>query len=316
MGKTANSIKLLIILSDGVVHKIKDLADELETNPRNIIEYRTELQEAGYCIIGVPGKYGGYQLDKRTIFPCLKLTDAENKALADGYGYLNARNDFPEKEDYTSAMEKVFSSATREVRVDMPTVIPRFPLAMSEEDINERYQIMNTAIITHNKVEIEYRSNDNILRNRVVRPYKMYMYNNGWFVLAYCEMANDFRYFKLNRITKYQVLQEKFKRSKFTFNEKDWLDKYGMTNNGEWYDVKLKFTGKFAMVVQDYNYGKNQITECVDSNTTILTLQMQYRDNIIGFVLSHGIYCEVLEPEWLKKEVLEMAKKVVENNKE
>lgn len=84
-----------------------------------------------------------------------------------------------------------------------------------------------------------------------------------------------------------------------------------MTNNGEWYDVKLKFTGKYAMVVQDYIYGKNQVTECVDSNTTILSLQMQYRDTIVGFVLSHGIYCEVLEPEWLKQEVKETAEKIL-----
>ncbi len=87
-----------------------------------------------------------------------------------------------------------------------------------------------------------------------------------------------------------------------------------MTNNGEWYDVKLKFTGKYAMIVQDYLYGKNQITECVDSNTTILTLQMQYKDSIVGFVLSHGIYCEVLEPEWLKQEVKETAEKITKLN--
>lgn len=37
---------------------------------------------------------------------------------------------------------------------------------------------------------------------------------------------------------------------------------------------------------------------------------MQYRDTIVGFVLSHGTYCEVLEPEWLKQEVKETAGKI------
>ena len=80
------------------------------------------------------------------------------------------------------------------------------------------------------------------------------MYNNGWFVLAFCEKAKDFRYFKLNKIVKYTV-RDKFRRL-LAYNEKEWFDPFGMTNNGEWYDVKLKFTGKYAMAVQDYLYGK------------------------------------------------------------
>lgn len=310
MGKTANCIKMIRILSDGNVHGISELAQKLETNPRNIIEYRKEIEEAGYIIIGVPGKYGGYKIIKEDMFPCLKLTQKERAALSSGAGYLKARNDFPQKVEYESAMEKVFCSENSEVEPFNPTVIPRFPLAMSELEIKQRYDAMDESIKKQNKVKIEYRSNDNIVRERTIHPYKLYMYNNGWFVLAFCEMAGKFRYFKLNRITQYTVLPDKFRRS-IAYNEKEWLDSFGMTNNGEWYDVKLKFTGKFAMVVQDYLYGKNQITECVDSNTTILTLKMQYRDTIVGFVLSHGTYCEVLEPEWLKKEVRETAEKIL-----
>lgn len=310
MGKTANCIKMIRILSDGNVHGISELAQKLETNPRNIIEYRKEIEEAGYIIIGVPGKYGGYKIIKEDMFPCLKLTQKERVALSSGAGYLKARNDFPQKVEYESAIEKVFCSENSEVEPFNPTVIPRFPLAMSELDIKQRYDAMDESIKKQNKVKIEYRSNDNIVRERTIHPYKLYMYNNGWFVLAFCEMAGKFRYFKLNRITQYTVLPDKFRRS-IAYNEKEWLDSFGMTNNGEWYDVKLKFTGKFAMVVQDYLYGKNQITECVDSNTTILTLKMQYRDTIVGFVLSHGTYCEVLEPEWLKKEVRETAEKIL-----
>jgi predicted DNA-binding transcriptional regulator YafY len=37
---------------------------------------------------------------------------------------------------------------------------------------------------------------------------------------------------------------------------------------------------------------------------------MQYRDDIVGFVLSHQEFCEILEPEWLKEEVFEASKKI------
>ena len=310
MGKTANCIKMIKILSDGAIHGISELAQKLETNPRNIIVYRDEIESAGYPVIGSPGRYGGYRIVKQEMFPCPKLTRDEKNALSAGAGYLKARNDFPQKESYESAMEKIFCSENGGVEPFNPTVIPRFPLAMNEIEIRKRYDIMQDAIKKQFKIKMYYRSNDNIVRERTIHPYKLYMYNNGWFVLAFCEMAKNFRYFKLNRIVSFTKLDEKFRKS-LAYNEKEWLDSFGMTNNGEWYDVKLKFTGKYAMVVQDYIYGKNQVTECVDSNTTILSLQMQYRDTIVGFVLSHEIYCEVLEPEWLKQEVKETAEKIL-----
>lgn len=66
MGKTSNCLKMLQILSSGRVYKGQELADILETNVRNIAEYRTELEMAGYYIEGIPGKYGGYGI---TILP-------------------------------------------------------------------------------------------------------------------------------------------------------------------------------------------------------------------------------------------------------
>ena len=46
MGKTSNCLKMLQILSSGRVYKGQELADILETNVRNIAEYRTELEMA------------------------------------------------------------------------------------------------------------------------------------------------------------------------------------------------------------------------------------------------------------------------------
>ena len=54
MGKTSNCLKMLQLLSSGRVYKGQELADILETNVRNIAEYRTELEQAGYFIEGIP----------------------------------------------------------------------------------------------------------------------------------------------------------------------------------------------------------------------------------------------------------------------
>lgn len=309
MSKAAMCIRMLQILNSGRVYKVSELANLLETNPRNVIEYKKELEEAGYYIISIPGKYGGYQLDKTTIIPSLKFTEEEKKAISEGAGYLEARNDFLLKKDFQTAMSKVYSSMRYNNCEVLPTVIDRFPLAMNEEEIASRYKVIYDCIQIKHKIEISYRSNDNLVRNRIVHPYKQYMYNNSWFFIGFCELTGEFRYFKLNRILSWTVLPKTFRRL-LSYNESALLDRFGMVANGEWHKVKLKFSGKFAMVVQDYRYGKNQVTECVSSNETILALEMQYRDTIVGFVLSFGAFCEVIEPEWLKDEVKNVATEV------
>lgn len=45
MGKAALCIRMLQILNSGKIYKVSELADLLETNPRNILEYKKELDE-------------------------------------------------------------------------------------------------------------------------------------------------------------------------------------------------------------------------------------------------------------------------------
>ena len=56
MGKAGMCIAMLQILNTGKVYKVSELAELLETNPRNIIEYKKELEEFGYYIENIPGR--------------------------------------------------------------------------------------------------------------------------------------------------------------------------------------------------------------------------------------------------------------------
>jgi predicted DNA-binding transcriptional regulator YafY len=307
MGKAAMCIQMIQYLDSGRLYKISELADLLETNPRNIIEYKKELEEAGYYITSVPGKYGGYRLDMTKTIPAISLLPKEKESILNAYSYITARPDFPMKDDFVPAMAKVFSRLNLvDQRYQDTTVIDRYRLAMPEEEINERYVLLEKAILSRHVVNIDYLSNDNVVRNRNIQPYKLYMYNNAWFLIAYCEMAKDWRYFKLCRISKYERLDRRFSRDVF-YNEHELLDSFGMTANTEDYRIKLRLTGAASMYVKDYIYGKNQtITECED-RSTILEVDLRYRKNCVSFVLGFRGECEILEPEWLKEEVREAA---------
>ena len=85
-----------------------------------------------------------------------------------------------------------------------------------------------------------------------------------------------------------------------------------MRQNGEWYPTKLKITGKYAMLVKERIYGKNQTVEAVDQNTSILSVEMQNKEDILVFVLGFGANCEVLEPEWLRENIKNTSKNITD----
>ena len=129
---------------------------------------------------------------------------------------------------------------------------------------------------------MEFLSNDNVVRERTVHPYKLYLYHNAWFMRAYCESQKMILPFKLNRITSFSVLQQRFDyvREQRKSETDDPLDASGMKKVPDWsgelggkdapMQIKLRLSGKPAMYVKEYLYGENQTVLPIDKDTTIL----------------------------------------------
>ena len=322
--RTSSCIKMLMLLFTRDVVPVADIAEELETNPRNIPEYKKELEAAGYTIDTVRGQYGGYRLNKTEVFPTVRLTDAEKRAMVESFEYITKRGDLPSMPAYKKAMEKMMARNQYRSAKDTDLImIPRYPLAMSEEDLQERYSALLECVDKHLMIKINFRSSDNVVRERVVHPYKLYMYNNAWFTLAYCEEVKDLRYFKLTRIVSFERMSKKFDYI-YSYREgsewHEWLDDSSMKKVVDWSEsmggdnatmrVKLRLSGKPAMYVKEYLYGADQVITEIDKDTTILEFTAQYKYNVLQLVLGFGADCEVLEPAWLMEEVISQTEKI------
>ena len=302
MSKTSNCLKMLVLLNTGRVFKIAELADILETNARNIIEYKKELEEAGYFVKSIPGKYGGYYLDKSEIFPVLKFTEDEKEIINLGCNYILSRNDFIKKQEYLNAMAKVFSLINFKKFENDICIINRYPLAMSEYDLLLRYEFIETSIKNNQTIKLNYVSLKNIEREYLFDPYELFMYNNAWFVIGWSLTHGDIRYFKLNRIVKYEKTNKNFRIWKM-YNRSKYLDKFGFKNNGEWFHIEFQATGPYAALIKERIYGKNQEVSSIDDLTTSIKVDMQNKESIITFVLGFGKNIKIIEPQWLKDEL-------------
>ena len=301
-------IQLLELLSAKEVMSKNELAELLEVNPRNIIEYIKTLQDSGYDIQSVRGIYGGYHLNRDSILPSVRLTQHEADLLKSSCSYLEKKADFLEYKAYVKAISKVLScnidSFANEIKI-----IDRYPLSMPKSELLERYTKFNEAMSTSKKCSICYLSTKDKLSEHVIHPYRVFVFNGAWMVLAWNETVHDFGYFKLNRIQKLDLLSEKFALLK-TYNASDYIDNFGMRQNGEYYEIRLELTDLYT-VISERIYGKNQKITRIDEHRTLLECSMQNKAMIKTFVLGFGSKAKVLEPEWLKEEIKEEAYKLL-----
>ena len=299
MNKTASCIKLIEILYglDDYVNT-NTLASLLDTNPRNIREYFKEIESLGYVIDSSKGLYGGYRILKDDMLPQINLTLNEKDILAKALSKLDEVS-FQYQKDLTPIIGKFILSNDK--KVCPLRMIDRYPSNMSLSDIEYRYKIFKEAIEEQFKIEIGYLNMSDKEVTHTIYPYKLFMYNGYYFILAFNEIKDDYQFYKLDKIARINNLRVRFSKSS-TFKESDFLDEFGIKKNDEYYhiEVELKNLNK---VIKNHIYGKNQEVVIIDNNTCILKVDLQNKSSIIAFILSFASNAKVLEPSWLIEDI-------------
>ena len=312
MNRTAKCIKMLRLLHRRSRMSREQLADYLETNPRNIIEFREELEEAGYTILSHTGKYGGYELDKgANLLPQPSLTQEEATVINEGVEFLRENKEFANIKEFELAFSK-FNVYRKSNDVDV-AIYQRFPLAMAKDEIQNRLNILKKAIKDKKKVMILYTSKENEDHVHIIHPYKIYLYADSWFVLAQKENEEKkdlVLYYKVNRIKEMTILPNVFRIPEY-YKESDYLDDFGMKKNGDWIRIKLLMSNNANIMIGERIYGRNQVVEKIDQNSSIMTATMQDKE-LLSFILSWGSNCKVLEPAELVERVKDEIKKTQE----
>lgn len=310
MYKTASCIKLIQLLSSRYDFTSKDeIASFLEINPRNIREYIKEIEVAGYSVESKKGKFGGYRLVNRNLLPSLSLTPNEISTIEEVRKYIEGRDEI-DYTGYSIVMGKILNQIDGDIKRDVPALmIDRFPLQMDKSAIEKRYILFSEAIKNLLEVEISYLNSNGEKKNYIIEPYRLFMFNNAYFTLAYDKEEMKMKYFKLNRINRANITKNHFLRLK-DYDESKYLDEFGMKENGEYYHLKLEFTD-LNVYIQERIYGKNQTITLVDDNHLILECDMQNKNSIKAFVSSFRDKCKIIEPEWLIKDIKDEVWKVL-----
>jgi len=275
-----------------------ELAEKFEVSVRTIYRDVDVISSAGIPIYVTTGRSGGIQILDNYVLDKALFSDKEKLDILSALPSLSVVDNTYERELLTKLSALFNTQPENWVEVD-------FSRWGSKTQDNAKFEQLKNATINHKVVMIVYVSSYFKKTKRNIHPLKLYYKSKEWYVKAYCTEKNDFRLFKINRIIDCVILDEDFIPVEFP-------ELQDAEQNG-YNKIVLRFPKEMAYRVYD-EFTEDEITE-QENGDFIAAAYMPEDTWLIGYLLSYGVYVEVIEPAYLRKVLSDEAKKIYEKYK-
>lgn len=185
------------------------LAQRLEVSERTVYRDVADLQVQGVPIEGEAGV--GYRLGAGFDLPPMMFTHEEAKALVASVRLAQAWLDPALARGAEDALGKIMSVLPVEARVAAEALAVYAGSEGLSEATQRSLQALREAVQDRRKVFVQYRDLMEQPSERVLRPLGCFYWGKVWTLSAWCERRNDFRTFRIDRITKLKALEERFR---------------------------------------------------------------------------------------------------------
>ncbi len=208
MRRADRLFQMVQILRRGKVVTAAAIANELEISERTAYRDLQDLSARGVPLRAEAGV--GYQLERGFDIPPLMFDQDELESLVIAARMLEAWADPKTKHQIQSALEKIEQAVPPKLR-DRPARVKVFaPDFLTQASIWQPLPDIRAAIDTKAKLQFEYRTEHDKLSSRTIRPLGVYFWGRAWTCVGWCELRDDFRQFRLDRMRNWQLLLEKF----------------------------------------------------------------------------------------------------------
>jgi predicted DNA-binding transcriptional regulator YafY len=185
------------------------LAQRLEVSERTIYRDVSDLQHQGVPLEGEAGV--GYRLGAGFDLPPMMFTHEEAKALVASVRLAQAWLDPALATGALDALGKILSVLPVEARVAAEALAVYAPGGGLPEPAQRMLQTLREAVQERRKIFINYKDLTDQPSERTVRPLGCFYWGKVWTLAGWCELRNDFRSFRVDRVTYIRRLDEQFR---------------------------------------------------------------------------------------------------------
>ena len=200
-----------------------ELSQKFQVSKRTIYRDVKALENAGVPILTEEGK--GYTLMEGYKIPPVMFTENQANALILAEQLVLQSKDDSFVKDYSEAIDKIKSILRYSIKDKANLLADRtqYNQVLHKERSSNNLSDLQNALTNYNLVKIEYINKENSVTIRLIEPFAI-LNSENWYLVAWCRLRNEFRFFRPDRIQKMEILTEKFEPHNMTLQE--YFDKY------------------------------------------------------------------------------------------
>ena len=274
-----------------------ELAEKFEVSVRTILRDIDDLNKAGIPITTSQGQGGGisimdgYKID-RTL-----LSSSEMQAIFSG---LKSLDSVSGTNRYRQLMDKLSVSNT--INADNHIIID---LATWDKNaVSTKIELIKSAMEQKRIITFRYYSPERT-EQRNIEPYRLIFQWSNWYVWGFCVKRQDYRLFKLTRITELTKTEEAFVQRDIPEYE---CDKLRHTKGEISAIVRFDKSAKWRIVDE---FGTENFTEDENGNV-ILTFTWSDKLSFYSYILGFRENAEIISPAEYREEFLGLLKKITD----
>lgn len=214
---------ILIQLQTQQLITAAELASKFEVSKRTIYRDIKALEQAGVPIATEEGK--GYHLVEGYTIPPVMFTEQQANALILAEQLVLKNKDASFVKDYSEAIDKIKSllQYTAKEKVNLLANRTQYNQVFSQERTSNFLSPLQQAITHFQLVKIAYTNKEGADTQRFIEPFALLSTEN-WYLIAWCRLREEFRFFRLDRIKHLELIAEYFEPHNMTLQE--YFDKY------------------------------------------------------------------------------------------
>lgn len=291
-------ISIIMILLEKKRIGAQELADLFEISKRTIYRDIDTICMAGIPVVSTPGSLGGFEIMsgykvKNNFFStsdlCTILTGLTSLSkLIRGDELVNALAKV--KSFIPSASAKDIAVKTNQICIDLsPWTFNR--------NIQPYVECIQTALSESRLLSFEYADRHGSRTSRKAEPYMLVLKNSQWYFQGFCRTRNDFRLFKLVRMSNLHLQDEVFTPKDHDKPQLDFTDVLSAMQT----TIKIRIHASVIDRVLDCcsydDFSKD------GEDHWIVNFPFIENDYYYSILMSFGEKCECLEPLHIREEM-------------
>lgn len=302
-------LSMVYLLMNKETVTAKELAERFEVSVRTVYRDVETLSMAGIPVYTRTGRNGGISLTEQFVLNKMLVTKEDQEQILAALASLKETG--AGREDETLEKLGAFFQAEPQnwVSIDFSDWSGRR---------KEMFEEIREAILSHTVLSFDYYGQYGEMTRRIVEPIQLLFKDYTWYLRAFCREREDMRQFKILRMKRMTMLEEKFTPRQIELREEDQEEtaKDQQQAGGEVFpQISLWIDKKEAYRIYD-RFEEEEITVLPDGNFKV-RMNCILDDWVYGMILSFGPSAKVLEPETvrteIKKRIHEMGEKYAES---